>query len=185
MDELSSKTNIIFKMITMFLSKQECENLIQFLCRHYDISLKDDTEPSKEMAKTAEPEQPASEKPAPKTEERDFPLEVVYFNRNISAKRISGAKVIGVVIPETGKVLYFDGSENSGTRHQAQAYIRNLPYKFDWHLMSSRDYNIIQKHLEQINATLKLINGLPISDRNYMLADDNQRAGYVRYTATL
>lgn len=185
MNELSSKTNIIFKMITMFLSKQECENLIQFLSRHYGISLNDDAKPSKEMAKTAEPKQPASEEPAPKTEKQDFPLEVVYFNGNRSFKRIHGAKAIGIIIPETSKVLYFDGSENSGTKHQALSYIKNLPYKFNWHLMSKKEAVKIQKHLEQVNATLKLINGLPISDKNYMLADDNQRAGYVRYTASL
>lgn len=183
MNELSSKTNIIFKMITMFLSKQECENLIQFLSRHYGISLNDDAKPAKEITQAAETG--TSVTVAPPQDDTDFPLEVVYFNGNRSFKRIRGAKAIGVIIPETNKLLYYDGSENSGTRHQALSYIKNLPYKFRWHLMSKKETVKIKKHWEQINATLRLINGLPLSNKNYMLADDNQGSGYVRYVADL
>lgn len=183
MSKLSLKMNAIIKTITVSLSKKDVELLIQILSRHYDISLKEDAKPAKEITKAAETG--TSVTVAPPQDDTDFPLEVVYFNGNRSFKRIRGAKAIGVIIPETNKLLYYDGSENSGTRHQALSYIKNLPYKFRWHLMSKKETVKIKKHWEQINATLRLINGLPLSNKNYMLADDNQRAGYVRYTASL
>lgn len=197
MQKLSRKMNTILKTIKVFLNKKDVEKLIRVLCLHYDISLKElagqSSEEPKEIPKTAEPQppvaapepQPQAASPARQADEPDFPLEVVYYNGNRSFKRIRGAKAVGVIIPGTNKLLYYDGSENTGTRHQAQMYINNLPYKFRWHLMSRQEAEAIKKHIEQINATLRLIQGLPISGKNYMLSNDNQRYGYVRYVADL
>lgn len=173
MSKLSKKISIILEMIDLFASKDEVILLIETLQQKYNLQ-------------TYSSSSPRQETPSQETEPKEtmLPLEVVYSDGTRSYKKLS-KQAIGVIIPGIRKLLYYDGSENMGTRSQAQAYIRHLPKGFNWHLMRREEAICIKDQLTAVNNTLHEIKGLLISSHNYMLEDDGQSQGYVRYVADL
>lgn len=192
MNKLSKKTDIIIKMIKMFLSRDEVALLVDTLQQKYNLKQSPQSAPKPQTT----PQQPAPSTTKPKvappppqekkSEEQTLPLEVIYSDGVQSNKKRS-PKAIGVIIIAYGmrKLLYYDGSENIGTRSQAYNYIRNLPKGYNWHLMRESEAIAVKNCLEDVNLTLKQINGLPIGSCNYMLEDDGQSKGYVRYVADI
>lgn len=212
MSKLSKKTNIIIKMIKMLLSRDEVALLVDMLQQKYNLKQSPQSAPKQETSPQASattrqspPKQSAAgqeeKKPRPqtvaprekptstqsreeKTTEETLPLEVIYSDGKRS-KLKRPVTAVGVIIPQLHKLLYYDGSENIGTRDQAHNYIRNLPKGYNWHLMRKSEAIAIRCYLEDVNRTLERINGLPIDSRNYMLEGDRQSRGYVRYVADI
>lgn len=171
-------------MIGMFLSHDEVVLLIEILQQKYNLKQRPKTEKEQETLQQTSSPGRITTPPKTKSEEKTLPLEVVYSDGTQSNK-ILCKKAIGVIIPGMRKLLYLDGSENSGTRSQARSYISLLPQGYNWHLMRTTEALAIQNHLGNVNYTLEQIKGLPISNYNYMLEDDGQFQGYVRYVADL
>ena len=71
------------------------------------------------------------------------------------------------------------------SRDEAQRYMNNLPAGYRWHLMTEKEAYVINGMLNAVNKTLREIGGDEIGRRNYMLADDGQSSGIVRYLARI
>lgn len=113
-----------------------------------------------------------------------LPLEVIYAGGIKSKQTISGRMPIGVVV-SGNKLLYWQESGEAMSRGDARNYMNRLPSGYDWHLMSYQEATSIKDIVYKINETLRKIGGDVIGSRNYMLDDDGQRSGIVRYVADL
>ena len=159
MDKLSQDMKDIIDMIKVFLSRKNVLQLIQVLMEHYDIKVQELTV-TKE--KTEEPKAPAT------TSEESFKI----------------IPHIGVVLP-SGKLLFWDGSENKGSTSNAIDHKRKLPKGYAWHLMTKAEFEECKAYQPRLNDILRNMGGLPITypDSSYLLADNNLERGYVRYCA--
>ena len=113
-----------------------------------------------------------------------LPLEVVYEGGVRSKQIISGRLPVGVIV-YGNKLLYWQESGEALTGSQAEKYIRRLPGGYNWHLMNEREACSIRDILNKVNDCLKAIGGDVIGSRNYMLADDLQSEGIIRYVADI
>ena len=123
-----------------------------------------------------------SESSAPKG--TALPLEVVYEGGVKSRQVISGRMPVGVVV-YGNKLLYWQESGDSFTDRQAREYIRHLPSGYEWHLMNEREACAIRAIVYKVNDCLRAIGGDVIGSRNYLLADDRQYKGIIRYVADI
>ncbi len=184
----------ILREIKLSLARGNVIELIKDLSKHYDISINDIISAHAQQASSApEPKPEPEPEPKPKTNPRPRFGAGPWTRQTVSQAsssqndypRIQVYKNIGVILP-SGKLLYYDGSQDMGTRSMAMQYIRKLPKGYDWHLMTRSEAEEIKQHFETVNSLLRSLNGLPISaNRNYMLADDNSSKGYVRYLADM
>lgn len=184
----------ILREIKLSLARGNVIELIKDLSKHYDISINDIISAHAQQASSAPELKPEPEpEPKPKTNPRPRFGAGPWTRQTVSQAsssqndypRIQVYKNIGVILP-SGKLLYYDGSQDMGTRSIAMQYIRKLPKGYDWHLMTRSEAEEIKQHFETVNSLLRSLNGLPISaNRNYMLADDNSSKGYVRYLADM
>ncbi len=196
MSKLSETVLIIVE--SMDLNKQDVIELIASLQKEFDIPANGlDAKPST-AEKKEESDIPANgldTKPSTVEKEKkeevsvdtsiSFEVEVLYQNGRRSSHPIRGQRAIGIIIPCMSRVLYLDGSEDKGTRQMAKNYISNLPHGYRWRLMNKEEAQYLKSRLSKVNATLKQIGGLALTNVNYMLDDDWQRQGYVRYTAPI
>ena len=111
-------------------------------------------------------------------------LEVVYEGGVRSKQVIAGRRPIGVVF-EHNKMLYWQESGDEFTRNQATIFFKRLPTGYDWHLMMEHEAIAIRNILGKVNETLRAIGGDVIGSRNYMLADDGQHVGLVRFVTNI
>lgn len=155
MNELSKGMREIINLIKVFLNRADVLQLIKILMEHYDIKAQELT-----VAKEKVEE--------PKQQEK---ISKIIPN-------------IGVVLP-SGKLLFYDGSENKGSKSDAQRYMANLPKGYKWHLMTKAEFDECKTCQPHLNDILRNMGGLPISypDSSYLLADNNIERGYVRYIA--
>jgi len=112
------------------------------------------------------------------------PLAVVYEGGLRSKQVIAGRTPIGVVY-ENGKMLYWQESGVDFTRNQAEEYRERLPSGYGWRMMSYREAVAIRNIVGKVNETLRAIGGDVIGSRNYMLLDDRQDLGIVRYVTEI
>ena len=182
----------ILREIKLSLARGNVIELIKDLSKHYDISINDIISAHAQQASRA-PELKPEPEPEPKTKQWPRFGAGPWTRQTVSQAsssqddypRIQVYKNIGVILP-SGKLLYYDGSQNMGTRSMAMQYIRNLPKGYNWHLMTRSEAEEIKQHFETVNSLLRSINGLPIyANQNYLLADDNSSKGYVRYLADM
>ena len=111
-------------------------------------------------------------------------LEVVYEGGVRSKQVIAGRAPIGIVF-EHNKMLYWQESGDNFTRDQAAVFLKRLPTGYDWRLMKEREAIAIRNILGRVNETLRAIGGDVIGSRNYMLADDGQNVGIVRFVTNI
>lgn len=116
---------------------------------------------------------------------KTFVLEAIYEGNIRSKKEIAGKKAIGVIVPGTNLLLYREESGNPFSRRQERSYRSGLPGGYSWHLMNNGEAETIRNNLSKVNDALAQIGGDVIGNGNYMLADDNQDKGIVRYIAVL
>ena len=162
MEKVKTIANLI-KMLNF--SKEDVRQLVKYLLSAYKLN--DDN-------KVCEA------KPAPA--KSVLPLEVVYQDGSRSYEKICGKIPVGILLQ--GKYLLFP--QESGcpfSRDEAQRYMNNLPAGYRWHLMTEKEARVIKGMLNTVNNTLREIGGDEIGSRNYMLADDRQSSGIVRYLA--
>ncbi len=157
MNELSKGTKEIANLIKLFLNRADVLHLIQMLMEHYDIKVQELSNAKEKIE-------------APKQQETIL-------------KIISN---VGVVLP-SGKLLFLDGSENKGSISNAIDHKRKLPKGYAWHLMTKAEFDECKACQPRLNDILKKMGGLPIAypDSSYLLADNNQEKGYVRYCADI
>ena len=155
MNELSKGTKEIANLIKLFLNRADVLHLIQMLMEHYDIKVQELSNAKEKIE-------------APKQQETIL-------------KIISN---IGVVLP-SGKLLFLDGSENKGSISNAIDHKRKLPKGYAWHLMTKAEFDECKACQPRLNDILKKMGGLPITypDSSYLLAEDKNKIGYVRYCA--
>ena len=155
MNELSKGTKEIANLIKLFLNRADVLHLIQMLMEHYDIKVQELSNAKEKIE-------------APKQQETIL-------------KIISN---IGVVLP-SGKLLFLDGSENKGSISNAIDHKRKLPKGYAWHLMTKAEFDEGKACQPRLNDILKKMGGLPITypDSSYLLAEDKNKIGYVRYCA--
>lgn len=113
-----------------------------------------------------------------------LPLNVVYEGGVRSKQIISGRLPVGVIV-YGNKLLYWQESGEALTGSQAEKYIRQLPGGYDWHLMNEREACAIRAIVYKVNDCLRAIGGDIIGSRNYLLADDRQYKGIIRYVADI
>ena len=65
----------------------------------------------------------------------------------------------------------------------AAAYVSKLPKGFDWHILRLKEAVGIRNMTSSVNSVLRAIGGDAVGSRNYMLDDDGQSEGIVRYAA--
>lgn len=157
MNELSKGTKEIANLIKLFLNRADVLHLIQMLMEHYDIKVQELSNAKEKIE-------------APKQQETIL-------------KIISN---IGVVLP-SGKLLFLDGSENKGSISNAIDHKRKLPKGYAWHLMTKAEFDECKACQPRLNDILKKMGGLPITypDSSYLLAEDKNKIGYVRYCADI
>lgn len=155
MNELSKGTKEIANLIKLFLNRADVLHLIQMLMEHYDIKVQELSNAKEKIE-------------APKQQETIL-------------KIISN---VGVVLP-SGKLLFLDGSENKGSISNAIDHKRKLPKGYAWHLMTKAEFDECKACQPRLNDILKKMGGLPITypDSSYLLAEDKNKIGYVRYCA--
>lgn len=159
MDKLSKEMKEIIDMIKLYLSRKSVLSLIQMLMEHYDIKAQE-LSVAKEKVEDPKPQETMSEE---------------------SFKIIPH---VGLVLP-SGKLLFSDGSQDKGSKYDAQRYIANLPKGYDWHLMTKAEFEECKACQPHLNDALRKMGGLSISypDSSYLLADNSLEKGYVRYCA--
>ena len=86
--------------------------------------------------------------------------------------------------------MYYDGSENKGTRSQALYYMiakLKLPKGYRWRIMNSEDLEEIRAYQYGVNKLLHELHGVTMfaDDDEYILEDNDLDRGYVRYVADL
>ena len=170
MNDLPKKLDDFIKEMKLSLNRKEVVQLMTALLEHYDISLEEikANAPDSISEKKAEPT--ASPRPAPSATDRPYILPGV-----------------GIVLP-SNKVLYYDGSENEGTRSQAYSYKKlNLPKGYGWRLMNSEDLREIRAYQYGVDKLLRVFHGVTMfaDDDEYILEDNDLDRGYVRYVADL
>lgn len=155
MNELSKGTRGIINLIKVFLNRADVLQLIQMLMKHYDIN---EQELGVANEKVEEPK------------EQETILKII--------------SNVGVVLP-SGKLLFYDGSQDKGSKYNAQRYMANLPKGYKWHLMTTAEFEECKACQPHLNDALRKMGGLPISypDSSYLLADNSLGKGYVRYCA--
>ena len=162
------KIKIITDLIKMLnFSKEDIKQLVKYLLSAYKLN--DDN-------KVCEA------RPAPA--KSVLPLEVVYQDGSRSYEKVCGKILVGILLQN--KYLLFP--QESGcpySRDEAQRYMNNLPAGYRWHLMTEKEAYVINGMLNAVNKTLREIGGDEIGRRNYMLADDGQSSGIVRYLARI
>lgn len=159
MNELSKGTKEIANLIKLFLNRADVLQLIQMLMKHYDIKVQELTVTKENITAPQQQETTTND-----------PFNVIPF--------------VGVVLP-SGKLLFLDGSENKGSISNAIDHKRKLPKGYAWHLMTKAEFDECKACQPRLNDILKKMGGLPITypDSSYLLADNNQEKGYVRYCA--
>lgn len=173
MNDLPKKLDDFIKEMKLSLNRKEVVQLMTALLEHYDISLEEvkanapDSVSEKKAATAA-----SAPTPTPSTTDLPYILPRV-----------------GVVLP-SNKVLYYDGSENEGTRSQAYSYMTEklkLPKGYRWRLMNSEDLKEIRAYPYMVNKLLNELHGVSMFaiDEDYILEDNNLDRGYVRYLADL
>lgn len=171
MNELPKKLDDFIKEMKLSLNRKEVVQLMTALLEHYDISLEEikanapDSVSEKKATTTA-----SAPTPTPSTTDMPYILPGV-----------------GVVLP-SNKVLYYDGSENKGTRSQAYSYKKlKLPKGYRWRLMNSEDLKEIHAYEKEVNKLLRKLHGVAMFaiDEDYILEDNDLNRGYVRYLADL
>ena len=172
MNDLPKKLDDFIKEMKLSLNRKEVVQLMTALLEHYDISLEEvkANAPDPISEKKAEPTD--SPRPAPSATDRPYILPKV-----------------GIVLP-SNKVLYYDGSENEGTRSQARFYLLRklpLPKGYGWRLMNSEDLKEIRAYQYGVNKLLRELHGVTMfaDDDEYILEDNDLDRGYVRYVADL
>lgn len=157
MNELSKGVREIANLIKLFLNRADVLQLIQMLMEHYDIKVQELSNAKEKIE-------------APKQQETIL-------------KIISN---VGVVLP-SGKLLFLDGSENKGSISNAIDHKRKLPKGYAWHLMTKAEFDECKACQPRLNDILKKMGGLPITypDSSYLLAEDKNKIGYVRYCADI
>lgn len=110
-------------------------------------------------------------------------MEVLYEGDLRSKQVIAGRMPIGVIIPQLGIVLYWHESEAPLSRRAAGNYVSKLPKGFDWHILRLKEAVGIRNMTSSVNSVLRAIGGDAVGSRNYMLDDDGQSEGIVRYAA--
>ncbi len=160
------KVKIITDLIKMLnFSKEEIKRLTEYLLSAYGIS---------DNNKVCEA------RPAPV--KSMLPLEVVYQDGSRSYEKICGKIPVGILLQDR-YLLFPQESGCPFSRDEAQRYMDNLPAGYRWHLMTEKEAYVIKGMLNAVNKTLREIGGDEIGRRNYMLADDRQPSGTVRYLA--
>lgn len=155
MNKLSKGVGEIANLIKLFLNRADVLQLIQILMEHYDIKAQELTV-AKEKVEEAKPQETI-------------------------LKIISN---VGVVLP-SGKLLFYDGSQDQGSISNAINYRKNLPKGYNWHLMTTAEFEECKACQPYLNEALRKAGGLPISfpASSYLLADNDLERGYVRYCA--
>ena len=173
MNDLPKKLDDFIKEMKLSLNRKEVVQLMTALLEHYDISLEEikanapDSVSEKKATTTASA-------PTPTPSATDLP----YI--------LPG---VGVVLP-SNKVLYYDGSENKGTRSQARFYLLcklPLPKGYRWRMMNSEDLREIWAYQYEVDKLLCELHGVTMfaDDDEYILEDNDLDRGYVRYIADL
>ena len=171
MNDLPKKLDDFIKEMKLSLNRKEVVQLMTALLEHYDISL--------EEVKANAPD-PISEKKAATAASAPTPAPLTTDLPYILPR-------VGIVLP-SNKVLYYDGSENEGTRSQAYSYKKlNLPKGYGWRLMNSEDLKEIRAYQYGVNKLLRELHGVTMfaDDDEYILEDNDLDRGYVRYVADL
>ena len=198
MNKLEQKLKSITDMVNVLeLDKSEVVKLLKNLISSYKVSFGDlfpDVKKKFEEVKDSASKLSASASAIDVREEqhseiadikgKTVALEVVYEGGVRSKQVIAGRAPIGIVF-EHNKMLYWQESGDEFTRDQAAVFLKRLPTGYDWHLMKEREAIAIRNILGKVNETLRLIGGDVIGSRNYMLGDDTQNNGIVRYVARI
>ena len=168
MDTLPVKVRLFTKMIKQSLWKKDAIALMSELINHYGIS-KDELF---DAAKTAAQQ-----------------VDNVHISRPSTIRKTERFKVIdkvGVVLP-SNKILYYDGSEDCGSRAQARSFVGRLPSGYNWHIMTKAEFEEIMELKPDIDNALRKMGGLAMCypEREYLLGDNSLDRGYVRYVANL
>ena len=194
MNKLEQKLKSITDMVNVLeLDKSEVVKLLKNLISSYKVSFGDlfpDVKKKFEEVKDSASKLSASASAIDVREEqhseiadikgKTVALEVVYEGGVRSKQVIAGRRPIGVVF-EHNKMLYWQESGDEFTRNQATIFLKRLPTGYDWHLMMEHEAIAIRNILGKVNETLRAIGGDVIGSRNYMLADDGQNVGIVRF----
>ena len=168
MNDLPKKLDDFIKEMKLSLNRKEVVQLMTALLEHYDISL----EEIKANAPDSISEKKATQVAAPSTTKQP--------------EILAG---VGIVLP-SNKVLYFDGSQDKGTRLLALSYITEkhvLPKGFNWHIMTKAELQEIRAYQYRVDKLLRVLHGVTMfaDDEEYILEDNDLDRGYVRYVADL
>lgn len=168
MDTLPVKVRLFTKMIKQSLWKKDAIALMSELINHYGIN-KDELF---DAAKTAAQQ-----------------VDNVHISCPRTIRKTERFKVIdkvGVVLP-SNKILYYDGSQNHGSRAQARSFVGRLPSGYNWHIMTKAEFGEIMELKPDIDNVLRNMGGLAMCypEREYLLGDNSLDRGYVRYVANL
>ena len=168
MDTLPVKVRLFTKMIKQSLWKKDAIALMSELINHYGIN-KDELF---DAAKTAAQQ-----------------VDNVHISCPRTIRKTERFKVIdkvGVVLP-SNKILYYDGSQNHGSRAQARSFVRGLRSGYNWHIMTKAEFGEIMELKPDIDNALRKMGGLAMCypEREYLLGDNSLDRGYVRYVANL
>jgi len=198
MNKLEQKLKSITDMVNVLeLDKSEVVKLLKNLISSYKVSFGDlfpDVKKKFEEVKDSASKLSASASAIDVREEqhseiadikgKTVALEVVYEGGVRSKQVITGRTPIGVVF-EHNKMLYWQESGVDFTRNQAEEYRERLPSGYGWRMMSYREAVAIRNIVGKVNETLRAIGGDVIGSRNYMLLDDRQDLGIVRYVTEI
>ena len=168
MDTLPVKVRLFTKMIKQSLWKNDAIALMSELINHYGIN-KDELF---DAAKTAAQQ-----------------VDNVHISCPRTIRKTGRFKVIdkvGVVLP-SNKILYYDGSQNHGSRAQARSFVGRMPSGYNWHIMTKAEFGEIMELKPDIDNVLRKMGGLAMCypEREYLLGDNSLDRGYVRYVANL
>lgn len=172
MNDLPKKLDDFIKEMKLSLNRKEVVQLMTALLEHYDISLEEIKANAPDSVSEKKETPAVSPTPAPSTTDRPYILPRV-----------------GVVLP-SNKVLYYDGSENKGTRSQARFYLLRklpLPKGYRWRMMNSEDLREIWEYQYVVDKLLRELHGVTMfaDDDEYILEDNDLDRGYVRFLADL
>ena len=124
MKDLPKKLDDFIKEMKLSLNRKEVVQLMTALLEHYDISL--------EEIKANAPDSVSEKKETPAVSPTLAPS---------TTKQPEILAGVGIVLP-SNKVLYYDGSQDKGTRLLARSYITEkhvLPKGYRWRMMNSKD----------------------------------------------
>ena len=170
MNDLPKKLDDFIKEMKLSLNRKEVVQLMTALLEYYDISLKEIKANAPDSVLEKKAATASAPTPAPSATDRPYILPGV-----------------GVVLP-SNKVLYYDGSENKGTRLQALFYLLReltLPKGYGWRMMNSEDLREIRAYQYEVDKLLRVFHGVTMfaDDDEYILEDNDLDWGYIRYVA--